>query len=69
LTGVIGCPARARAREESAKMYSKEHLQQAYRAGLNYAVMNPPEVEDDGFEEWFEREIANPPEGCDDHHD
>jgi hypothetical protein len=50
-------------------MYSKEHLQQAYRAGLNYAVMNPPEVEDDGFEEWFEREIANPPEGCDDHHD
>lgn len=64
--------------EEALKEYEhwkhldKEQLRSAYAAGFNYVrdnhIGDDTADENEGFEEWYNREIVNPPEGWGDHH-
>lgn len=51
----------------------KDELEAAYEAGYEKAQQHeniqPMLGEDNGFDEWYERNIANPPERWDEHHD
>lgn len=51
----------------------KENLRVAYAAGFDKAAAlcdhSLGDMVDTGFEEWYEREVANPPETWDSHHD
>lgn len=53
---------------------NKEELRAAYLAGYEYAKAvewGSIIFSDDGkgFDDWYEREVLNPPEGWDEHHD